>query len=150
MVLPYTSLVRGLPPTHQGSTPQLEFRRISCQPFDALGATIVPIRLHHGPRFQVLGFRFGDIAYCTDTNEIPPESWSRLEGLDVLILDALRPRPHPTHLSLDQAVEVATQVGARRTLFTHMGHELDYESTNARLPEGMELAYDGMRLPLAI
>ncbi len=109
---------------------------------------VIPIRLEHG-RFRVLGFRFGNIAYCTDTNRIPPESLPLLQGLDVLILDALRHKPHPTHFSLDEAVETARQLQARRTYFTHMSHDLEHEATNRALPEGMELAYDGLRLPLA-
>jgi phosphoribosyl 1,2-cyclic phosphate phosphodiesterase len=135
-------------PTHVGAAPHLELHTISTEPFTVLGERVIPIRLRHGPRFQVLGFRIGNIAYCTDTNEIPPESWPLLEGLDVLILDALRPRPHATHFSLEEAVEAARRTGARRTLFTHVSHELEYEATNARLPPGMELAYDGQRLPL--
>jgi phosphoribosyl 1,2-cyclic phosphate phosphodiesterase len=135
-------------PTHQGATPQLDFHPIGLQPFTVLGATVTPIRLHHGPRFRVLGFRIGDLAYCTDTNEIPPESWRLLEGLDVLILDALRRKPHPTHFSLDEAVAAARRIGARRTYFTHVGHDLEHEATNAQLPPGMELAYDGLRLPV--
>jgi phosphoribosyl 1,2-cyclic phosphate phosphodiesterase len=137
-------------PTHVGATPQLEFHRVDTTPFRVLGADVVPIRLRHGPRFQVLGFRFGKVAYCTDTNGIPAESWQRLADLDVLILDALRRRTHPTHFCLDEAVETARRIGARRTYFTHMSHNLDYESTNASLPPGMELAYDGLRIPLSL
>ena len=73
---------------------------------------------------------------------------SQLEDLDVLILDALRMRPHPTHFSLDEAVEVARRVNAKQTYFTHISHELDYEATNQQLPPRMELAYDGLRIPL--
>jgi phosphoribosyl 1,2-cyclic phosphate phosphodiesterase len=101
----------------------------------------------HG-RLEVLGFRFGRIAYCTDTNFVPPESWPLLEDLDVLVLDALRPKPHVTHFSLEQAIDVAHRVGAKRTYFTHMSHELEHEATNRSLPAGMELAYDGLRLDL--
>lgn len=136
--------------THAGAVPQLVFHRISLAPFELLGAKVTPIRLQHGPRFSVLGFRFGDIAYCTDTNGVPDESWPLLAGLDVLIIDALRPRPHITHLSLDEAVAIAERAGAKRTYFTHMSHELDHAATNARLPKGMELAYDGLRIPLSI
>lgn len=132
---------------YAGGVPQLELRRIGLAPFDVLGARVVPFRLQHG-RFEVLGFRFGDVAYCTDTNGIPPESWPALYDLDVLILDALRDRPHSTHFSIDQAVDVALQVGAHRTYFTHMSHELEHDATNAKLPPGMELAYDGLRLRL--
>lgn len=136
------------PSTHKGDRPQLVFQRITQQPFSVLGCRVTPIRLQHGPRFEVLGFRFGNVAYCTDTNEIPAESWPLLEGLDVLILDALRRRPHASHFSLDEAIAVAEKVQAQRTLFTHLSHELDYHATNAELPRGMELAYDGLRLPL--
>jgi phosphoribosyl 1,2-cyclic phosphate phosphodiesterase len=134
--------------THAGAVPQMAFRRIDASPFAALGQKIVPIRLRHGPRFEVLGFRVGNVAYCTDTNEIPDESWPLLEGLDVLVLDALRDRPHATHFSLEQAVEVARRLRPRRTLLTHISHELDYATTNARLPRGIELSYDGQRVPL--
>jgi phosphoribosyl 1,2-cyclic phosphate phosphodiesterase len=134
--------------THQGAVPQLVFRRIGLEPFDVLGARLVPIRLQHGPRFEVLGFRVGKVAYCTDTNHIPPESWPLLEGLDVLILDGLRDRPHATHFCLEEAIEVARRLRPGRTLLTHVAHELDYAQTNAKLPSGIELAYDGQRVPL--
>lgn len=132
----------------RGALPQLEFRPIGTQPVMILGATVVPIRLWHG-RTPVLGFRFGNVAYCTDTNGIPDESWPLLHGLDVLILDCLRDKPHPTHFSLQEAVETARRIGARRTLFTHMSHDLEHAATNQRLPAGMELAYDGLRVPLS-
>lgn len=132
---------------HAGAVPQLSFVPISTAPFEVLGAVVRPLRLLHG-RFQVLGFRFGNVAYCTDTNQIPDESWPLLEGLDVLILDALRPRKHATHFSLDEAIEAARRVKPRRTLFTHMSHELEHEATRASLPEGMDLAYDGLKVPL--
>jgi phosphoribosyl 1,2-cyclic phosphate phosphodiesterase len=133
---------------HPGAVPQLTFRRIGLEPFAALGAEITPIRLKHGKRFDVLGFRVGDVAYCTDVNNIPPESMDRLAGLDVLVLDALRPRGHATHFSLEEAIEVARQLAPRQTYFTHMSHELEHEATNAQLPQGMALAYDGLRIKL--
>lgn len=132
---------------HPGGVPQLAFHRIGREPFELMGTRIIPIPLKHG-RGDVLGFRFGRIAYCTDTNGIPEASWPLLEGLDVLILDALRPRPHATHFGLDEAIDVARRVQAGRTYFTHVSHELGHEATNAMLPAGMELAYDGLRLPL--
>lgn len=141
----FDPIVKNYP---HGGVPQLEFARITTEPFEVLGQRVVPIRLHHG-RMEVLGFRFGNIAYCTDTNAIAEESWPRLEGLDVLILDALRHRQHPTHFSLAEAIEVAGRIGAKRTLFTHMSHELEHEATNASLPPGMQLAYDGLRLSLS-
>ncbi|HEX3870381.1 MAG TPA: MBL fold metallo-hydrolase [Pirellulales bacterium] len=133
--------------THAGAVPQLTFHRIGQDPFDVLGAKITPIPLQHG-NFRVLGFRIGNFAYCTDTNCIPEESWPLLQGLDTFVLDALRPRPHATHFSLDEAVEVAQRVGAKRTYFTHISHELEQAATDAVLPRGMALAYDGLKLPL--
>ncbi len=135
-------------PTHEGAAPQLVFQTIERHPFDLLGCQITPIPLKHGPRFDVLGFRFGDIAYCTDTNEIPAESWRLLADLDVLILDALRLRAHPTHFSLDEAVAVAERLGAKQTFFTHTSHDLEFTETNRKLPRGMALAYDRQRIPL--
>ena len=130
-----------------GGVPKLEFRRITTDPFEVLGARVVPVRLGHG-RGRVLGFRFGGLAYCTDTNEIPPESMSLLSGLDVLILDCLRREPHVTHLSLDEAVGVAGRLAPKRTLFTHVCHRLEHEATSKELPPGIDLAYDGLRIPL--
>ncbi|MDY0168309.1 MAG: MBL fold metallo-hydrolase [Thermoguttaceae bacterium] len=130
-----------------GGVPRLDLRRIDSEPFDVLGATIQPIVLPHG-RFDVLGLRLGDVAYCTDTNGIPPASRDLLAGLDVLILDCLRRRPHPTHLSLDEAIATARGIGARRTLFTHIAHDLKHDETSRHLPAGMELAYDGLRVDL--
>jgi len=134
-------------PPAGGGVPRLAFERIGTTPFDLLGATVVPLRLRHGP-LDVLGFRFGNVAYCTDTSGIPDETWPLLEGLDVLVLDCLRPSRHPTHFSLAEALEVAARVGARRTLFIHLSHELPHEATTAALPAGVELAYDGLEVPL--
>ncbi|QDU88165.1 Phosphoribosyl 1,2-cyclic phosphodiesterase [Pirellulimonas nuda] len=141
---------KELPNMHAGAAPKLAFRRIGLDPFDALGAKVTPIRLEHGPNFQTLGFRIGGVAYCTDVSFISEQSMDLLQGLDVLILDALRPEGHSTHFSLDQAVDVATRLAPRRTFFTHMAHGLDYESTNAILPSGMALGYDGLRIPLSL
>lgn len=138
----------GREATHAGAVPQLSFRRLDLNPLDILGGRIVPIRLTHGPRFQVLGFRIGDVAYCTDVNAIPEESWPLLEGLETLVIDALRDRPHVTHFSLEEAIEVARRLQPRQTLFTHVSHELPFEETNARLPPRMKLAYDGQQIDL--
>lgn len=134
--------------THVGAVPQLKFETITTEPFEALETTITPIRMQHGPRFEVLGFRVGNVAYCTDTNEIPPESVDRLQGLDTLILGALRPTPHPTHFSLDEAVAMAEELGAKQTYFTHCSCRLEYEDTNAKLPEGIKMAHDGLEIEL--
>lgn len=135
------------PQGHFGAVPQLDIHHIGVEPFDLLGLTVRPIRLWHG-ELAVLGFRINNVAFCTDVSRIPEESWPLLEGLDTLILDALRDKPHPTHFSLGQALEVVQRVGPRRTYFTHISHALEHDATNARLPAGVELAYDGLRIPL--
>ena len=130
-----------------GGVPKLAFRRIDSRPFGVLGCPVVPIPLVHG-RMGSLGFRFGNVAYCTDVKEIPPDGMSLLQGLDVLILDCLRLNPHVTHLGLDEAIETARLVAAGRTLFTHLSHQLEHEATSRDLPQGFELAYDGLRISL--
>lgn len=134
--------------THVGATPSVDLHRINTAPFDVLGATVVPIPFKHGPRFDVLGFRIGNIAYCTDVSEVPDESWQLLEGVETLIIDALRPDPHTTHFSIDQAIEVSKQIGATNTYLTHCACQVDYEETNANTPDGIEVAYDGLVIPL--
>lgn len=137
--------------THPGSRPMLELRTIDPdQPFQVLGTEVVPIPMTHGPHFDVLGFRFGDFAYCTDTNHIPAASIERLRGVHTFVVDALRDKPHPTHFNLEQALEVACQVGAAQTFLTHIGHDLDHHETNRRLPDGVELAYDGLELEIGL
>lgn len=135
------------PDAHDFAVPKLRFERIGLEPFELLGLTIRPLRLIHG-KAPVLGFRINDVAFCTDCSGIPDESWPLLEGLDVLVIDALREKPHPTHFGIGQALEVVERVRPRRTYFTHVSHQLDYTETNARLPEGVELSYDGLRVPL--
>lgn len=129
------------------SRPQLDLRPVEHGEFEVLGARITPIPLLHGP-MPVLGFRFGCFAYCTDCSVIPDDSVALLRGVEVLILDALRHDEHPTHLSLRQAVNAAQEIGASQTYFTHMAHQLKHADTNAMLPRGIELAYDGLRISL--
>lgn len=131
---------------HHFATPRLAFQRIGVDPFEVLGLRVTPIRLLHG-KLPLLGFRIGNVAFCTDVSAIPDESWPLLEGLDVLVLDALRDQPHPTHFGVAQALEVVERVKPRRTYFTHVSHSLEYDETNARLPAGVELSYDGLRIP---
>jgi phosphoribosyl 1,2-cyclic phosphate phosphodiesterase len=104
---------------------------------------IVPVPIFHGQR-GILGLRLGAFAYLTDCNRIPESSWPLLESLDLLVIDALRDRPHPTHFSVAEAIDAARRIGAKRTLFTHMCHDLPHVATSARLPAGFELAYDGL------
>jgi phosphoribosyl 1,2-cyclic phosphate phosphodiesterase len=109
---------------------------------------VQPVPIMHGPQ-TILGFRIGGFAYLTDCNHVPEASMALLTGLDVLVLDALRHRPHPTHFALAEAVEVATRIGARETFFTHICHDLPHAATNATLPAGMALGYDGQVVLLA-
>jgi phosphoribosyl 1,2-cyclic phosphate phosphodiesterase len=125
-----------------GGLPQLELFTI-LGPFCVGRQEVLPVPIVHGQR-PILGFRFGPFAYLTDCSHIPDASWSLLEGLDVLVLDALREKPHPTHFSIAQAVDAARRIRARHTYFTHMTHDLRHEATCARLPETMQLAYDGL------
>jgi phosphoribosyl 1,2-cyclic phosphate phosphodiesterase len=114
-------------------------------PFEIAGQTWTPIPVWHG-EMPVLGFRVGKVAYCTDVNRIPDASFELLKDLDVLVLDALQHKPHTTHFSISQAVEVARKVGAGETYFTHIAHALGHEATNAALPDGIRLAFDGQRV----
>ncbi len=128
------------------STPQIEFHEMP-NPLVIGDMVIEPLQVFHG-EMPVLAFRVGKFAYVTDVNYIPPESMERLQGLELLILDALRRAPHPTHFNLEQAIEMAQKLRAKRTLFTHMTHDFDYQTTSAQLPEGVELAYDGQVIDL--
>lgn len=127
-------------------------------PFDLHGLRVTPVPLMHGRR-QILGYRFdhadspeasprpGDLlpfAYCTDCSAIPDESWAALKGVRTLALDALRHRPHPSHLTVAQAREAAARIGADRTYLIHMTHDLSHADTQAALPEGVALAHDGL------
>ena len=134
------------PEAHPGALPQFAIHRIGVEAIEVLGQNIQPIRLMHG-RLPILGFRFNDVAFCTDVSTIPDESWPLLEGLDVLILDTLREKPHPTHLSVDQALEIIERLKPKRAYLTHLSHSLEYETMNARLPGHVQLAYDGLRIP---
>jgi len=132
-----------LPP---GFIPKIVFERLTPGArFEVLGQSVVPIRLEHG-RFRVLGFRVGGLAYCTDVSKIPEESWPLLEGLDVLLLDALRFEPHPTHFNLEQALEVVERLKPGRTYFTHISHSFDHGEVESTLPPRVHLAYDGLAL----
>lgn len=139
-----------IPHTHPGATPHLELRTIGLEPITILGAEVIPMRLEHGPRFRVLGFRIGNIAYCTDTNSIPEESFEVLRGVEYFIVDALRYEPHPTHFHVEAALAAIERVAPSHAYLTHLSHELEYQDMRARLPQGVELAYDGLNLPLEL
>ncbi len=127
-----------------GGKPQLELIEVRA-PFEVLGQSVVPVPVWHGG-MEVFGYRFGSFAYVTDCNRIPESSFQQLEGVETLILDALRYRPHSTHFSIQQAVEAAARIGAARTVLTHLAHEVDYAAPQFPLPAGVELGYDGLVL----
>lgn len=132
---------------HESFRPFLSLHEVA-GPFAVSGVEVIPVPLFHG-QMPVLGYRMGTFAYLTDVNRIPDASWSLLEGLELLVLDALRPRPHATHFGLYEAVEVAGRLEARQTVFTHVSHLLEHEETNKSLGKGMQLAYDGMVFDLS-
>ena len=114
-------------------------------PFTIGPMTWTPVPLLHGSQ-PILGFRIGRLAYCTDVSEIPESTFELLRDLDVLVLDALQHRPHSTHFSIGQAIEAARRIGAKRTYFTHIAHAVSHARDDAALPEGIHLAYDGLRV----
>ncbi len=129
----------------ESAVPQIEAHVFSDAPFDVFGLRFEPLRLEHG-RSRVFGFRFGRAAYLTDHSAIPEETLRRIEGLDVLFLDALRHRPHPTHSTVEQSLETVARVAPRRAYFTHIGHDLGHAATEQALPANVRLAYDGMEI----
>lgn len=112
-------------------------------PFSLGRVEVVPIPLWHGSRL-VYGYRIGSLAYLTDCSAIPDESWTLLEGVDRVVIDALRHRPHPTHFTVAEALDVVRRLAPSRAWFTHICHDLPHAATTASLPGGVELAYDGL------
>jgi phosphoribosyl 1,2-cyclic phosphate phosphodiesterase len=129
-------------PAGGSSLPQVETFTI-CGPFCLGREEVIPVPIMHGSR-QILGLRLGGFAYLTDCSGIPESSWPLLRNLDVLVIDALRERPHPTHFTLREAIETTARIAPARAYFTHMCHDLAHEATCQRLPAGMQLAYDGL------
>lgn len=116
---------------------------------ELFGARFERIPVCHG-REIITGYRFGAAAYLTDISDIPEESVPLLQNLDVLVLDALRRQPHPTHSTLENSVALAEKLNPKRAFFTHMSHDLDHDTTNAILPPHIRLAYDGLQLTFDI
>lgn len=129
----------------ESQVPRLDLRPLDGSSFELIGLEFTPIRVCHG-KGTVLGFRFGRAAYLTDLSDIPEESRSKLQGLDVLFLDALRHRPHPTHSTVEQALAWVDMLKPRRAFFTHMCHDLGHEKTEASLPPHVRLSYDGLEI----
>lgn len=135
------------PPDNPGGGLPAYDLKSATDPIQIGDLTIQTFEVIHG-RIPVLGIRIGDFAYLTDVSEIPPKAESRLKGLKTLILDATRIAPHPSHFHLDKALEVANALAPTQTYLTHLAHDYDYQSTNAGLPAGIQLSYDGLRISI--
>ena len=129
----------------ESSRPRLVSHNLDGNDFDLFGLPFRPIRLAHGKGI-VQGFRFGDSAYLTDHSDIPPESLEQLCGLDILFLDALRHKPHPTHSTIEKSLKTVEQLTPQRAFFTHICHDLGHSATEEKLPPHVRLAYDGLIL----
>jgi phosphoribosyl 1,2-cyclic phosphate phosphodiesterase len=131
---------------------RVEIHRLSTAPgteIDLFGATFQRIPVTHG-RNTIAGYRFGSAAYLTDMSDIPAESLPLLQNLDILILDALRRDPHPSHSHLAKSIELVEKLAPKRAYFTHISHDLDHQTTNAELPPNIRLAHDGLKLTFDI
>ncbi len=133
----------------ESSMPRLVTRVFSEEPFEAGGLLIHPVRLNHGDG-TVWGFRAGKAAYLTDHSDIPPEAKDLLRGLDVLFLDALRHKPHPTHSTVERSLKHVEELAPRWAYFTHICHDLPHEATENRLPPHVRLAYDGLQVTASL
>jgi len=131
-------------PSTQFFVPRFDLRDVP-EVLEVGGMQIQTFEVVHGP-VRVVGLRVNDFAYVTDVSEIPAAARAKLDGLDVLMLDAVRYRPHSNHFHYDKAIEVAQEIGARQTYFTHLSDDYDHDATDAALPPGIRLAYDRMRI----
>ena len=118
-------------------------------PVELFGARFEPVTVVHGDT-EIYGFRFGSAAYLTDFSDIPDQSFEQLRDLDILFLDALRHKPHPTHSTVENSLKIVERVKPQRAFFTHICHDLPHEATNATLPQNVRLSYDGMKLEFEI
>lgn len=130
------------------AVPLITFNEIGNKEFFINDVMITPIEVYHG-RLKIFGYRIGRFAYITDCSRIPDKEIHKLEGLDLLILNALRRTPHPTHFNLNQAAEIAAKVKPKMTYLTHMTHDLRHEEINSELPENIKLGYDGLQINIS-
>lgn len=126
------------------SRPQLDLREVD-GPFRVAGLSIAPFEVLHGA-MPILGYRIGRFAYITDASAIPEQTLSALRGLDVLVINALRRKPHPTHFTLEGALDAIARVGPRRAYLTHLSHDFDHAALARDLPEGVQPAHDGLTI----
>ncbi len=128
-----------------GSIAQVELHQVNHSPLHLFGATFLPVPVIHGET-EIFGYRFGSAAYLTDFSAIPESSMEMLHDLDILFLDALRHKPHPTHSTVENSLSIVQRLQPKRTFFTHISHDLPHEETNRQLPAGVQLAHDGLKL----
>jgi len=131
-----------------GGLPQVELRTID-GPMELFGANFEPVPVIHGEA-EIFGFRFGSAAYLTDHSDIPESSLVKLRDLDILFLDALRHKPHPTHSTVANSLQIVERLKPKRAFFTHICHDLPHQATNSSLPPNVRLSYDGMKLEFEI
>jgi phosphoribosyl 1,2-cyclic phosphate phosphodiesterase len=129
----------------ESSIPQLDVKLLDGAAVNVFGLEFLPVPVLHGTQ-TILGFRFGAAAYLTDHSDIPETSLERLRGLDVLFLDALRYKPHPTHSTVERSLKVVERLAPRRTFFTHICHDLGHARAESMLPPHVRLAYDGLEI----
>lgn len=130
--------------------PELRLHTISQQqPFRIGAAEILPVAGHHSPRFEVTGYRFGPLAYLTDFKTIDEAELRKLEGVEVLVVNALRPAPHDSHFNLDEALALIRRIGPQRAFLTHLSHEMGrHAERSPLLPKGVALAHDGLEITI--
>lgn len=132
-------------PDIPGGIPMLDFTTVGEKPFDVFGLSVTPIEIMHGT-MPIYAYRIGNIIYATDCSSIPEGSMNKFENAEILIMDCLRIRKHPTHFNLEQALETAKKIGAKQTYFTHMSHEIEHEAVTKSLAANIALAYDGLKI----
>lgn len=130
-----------------GGLPQLTLHQVGDEPFTLGGISINPLDIIHG-KLRISGYKLNNAAYITDANGIPDETREKLKGLDLLILNSLGFKPHPTHFCLEEALAEVEKIKPGRTILTHINHAYDFEKVSRELPENVELAYDGMTVEL--
>lgn len=129
------------------AVPLVNFHYTENTAFKIRDVEILPVEVFHG-HIKIYGYRIGNFAYVTDASKIPDSEMEKLEGLDVLILNALRRQKHPTHFNLEQATEIALKLKAKKTYFTHITHDMMHDKINAELPENIKLGYDGLTIEI--
>jgi phosphoribosyl 1,2-cyclic phosphate phosphodiesterase len=143
----FSYIFQTLKTVEGGGIPQILLNEFdsSVKKLDVKGVPVVPVSLQHGSK-ECIAYRIESVAYVTDCSYIPEESLDRLEGLSVLVLDCVRLKPHRTHYNIDQALETIERLRPKKTVLTHLGHDFDYKSWMKKLPKGVVLAYDGMKI----